>query len=226
MIKIAASVLSADFGRLGEQVQEAERGGADYIHLDVMDGHFVPNITAGPILVEAVRRSTRLPLDVHLMIENADSYLEAFAGAGADIITVHQEACLHLNRTVDQIHKLGKMPGVTINPATPLVTLEEILEYVDQVLIMTVNPGFGGQKFIPSMPDKVRRLYRMIQERKLRCDIEVDGGVNPATCATIVQAGANVLVAGAAVFAAELPIAEAISRLRLCAERGLANRAE
>jgi len=226
MIKIAASVLSADFGRLGEQVQEAERGGADYIHLDVMDGHFVPNITAGPILVEAVRRSTRLPLDVHLMIDNADSYLEAFAGAGADIITVHQEACLHLHRTVDQIRKLGKLPGVTMNPATPLVTIEEILEYVDQVLIMTVNPGFGGQKFIPSMPGKVRRLYEMIQERGLRCDIEVDGGINPTTCATIVQAGANVLVAGAAIFAAEVSIAEAISRLRLCAEQGLANRAK
>jgi len=226
MIKIAASVLSADFGRLGEQVQEAERGGADYIHLDVMDGHFVPNITAGPILVEAVRRSTRLPLDVHLMIEHADSYLEAFAGAGADIITVHQEACLHLHRTVDQIRKLGKLPGVTMNPATPLVTIEEILEYVDQVLIMTVNPGFGGQKFIPSMPGKVRRLYEMIQERGLRCDIEVDGGINPTTCATIVQAGANVLVAGAAIFAAEVSIAEAISRLRLCAEQGLANRAK
>jgi len=226
MIKIAASVLSADFGRLGEQVQEAERGGADYIHLDVMDGHFVPNITAGPILVEAVRRSTRLPLDVHLMIEHADSYLEAFAGAGADIITVHQEACLHLHRTVDQIRKLGKLPGVTMNPATPLVTIEEILEYVDQVLIMTVNPGFGGQKFIPSMPGKVRRLYEMIQERGLRCDIEVDGGITPTTCATIVQAGANVLVAGAAIFAAEVSIAEAISRLRLCAEQGLANRAK
>lgn len=221
MIKIAASILSADFARLGEQVKEAEAGGADYIHVDVMDGHFVPNITAGPVLVEAVRRSTGLPLDVHLMIEQPERYLSAFAEAGADIITVHQETCPHLHRTVQQIRGLGKKPGVTINPATPLHFLDEILEYVDQVLLMTVNPGFGGQEFIPSMLDKIRRLRRMIEDRGLVCDIEVDGGINPQTCAAIVGAGANILVAGAAIFATNGSVKEAIHRLRVCARQAL-----
>lgn len=214
MIKIAASILSADFARLGDQVREASAGGADYIHMDVMDGHFVPNITIGPLVIEAVRRVTTLPLDVHLMIEKPERYVAAFAEAGADIITVHQETCPHLQRTIQQIRDLGKQPGVTINPATPLVALDEILPYVDQVLIMTVNPGFGGQRFIPTSLEKIGRLRRIISERGLNCDIEVDGGINPDTVATVVAAGANVLVAGAAIFAAKGGIAEAIARLR------------
>jgi len=221
MIKIAASILSADFARLGEQIREAEAGGADYIHVDVMDGRYVPNITAGPVLVDAARRSTKLPLDVHLMIENPERYLAAFAEAGADIITVHQETCPHLHRTIQQIRDLGKHPGVTINPATPLGLLDEIMEYVDQVLLMTVNPGFGGQTFIPSMLAKIRKLRESLVGRGLTCDVEVDGGVNPRTCAQIVAAGANVLVAGAAIFAAGVPVATAIERLRACAEKGL-----
>jgi len=217
MIKIAASILSADFARLGEQVREAEAGGADYIHLDVMDGHFVPNITAGPIVVEAVRRSTRLPLDVHLMIERPERYVPAFAEAGADIITVHQETCPHLHRTIQQIRDLGKHPGVTINPATPLASLEEVLPYVDQVLLMTVNPGFGGQRFIPTMPAKIKRLREMIICRGLTCDLEVDGGINAETVTTVVEAGANVLVAGVAIFATDVSVAEAIRGLRAVA---------
>ena len=217
MVKIAASILSADFSRLGEEIRKAQVGGADYIHVDVMDGRFVPNITAGPILVDAARRSTDLPLDVHLMIEDPDRYLEAFAQAGADIITVHQESCQHLHRTIQCIRDLGKRPGVTINPATPLSSLSEILPYVDQVLIMTVNPGFGGQIFIPTMTDKVARLRQTLTERGIECDIEVDGGINPDTAATIVGAGADVLVAGAAIFAAEMSVVDAISRLRASA---------
>ena len=217
MVKIAASILSADFSRLGEEIRKAQVGGADYIHVDVMDGRFVPNITAGPILVDAARRSTDLPLDVHLMIEDPDRYLEAFAQAGADIITVHQESCQHLHRTIQCIRDLGKRPGVTINPATPLSSLSEILPYVDQVLIMTVNPGFGGQIFIPTMTDKVARLRQTLTERGIECDIEVDGGINSDTAATIVGAGADVLVAGAAIFAAEMSVVDAISRLRASA---------
>ena len=217
MIKIAASILSADFARLGEAVQAAEAGGADYIHVDVMDGCFVPNITLGPLIVEAVRRSTRLPLDVHLMIEHPERYLAAFAEAGADIITVHQETCPHLHRTIQQIRDLGKRPGVTVNPATPLAHLEEILPYVEQVLLMTVNPGFGGQRFIPTMPDKIRRLRQRMVADGLRFDIEVDGGINADTVGTVVGAGANVLVAGAAVFGAKEGVAQAITRLRTAA---------
>jgi ribulose-phosphate 3-epimerase len=221
MIKIAPSILSADFGRLRDEIQKAEQGGADYIHVDVMDGHFVPNITAGPVLVEAARRSTTLPLDVHLMMDDPDAYLERFVEAGANIITVHQETCPHLHRTIQTIDTLGATPGVTINPATPVSTLEEILQYVGQVLIMTVNPGFGGQEFIETMPAKVRKLRQMIQEQGLSCDVEVDGGINPGTCHRIVSAGANVLVAGAGIFAAEVSVAEAIHRLRRCAEKAV-----
>lgn len=201
VIKIAASILSADFGRLADQVAAAAAAGADYIHCDVMDGHFVPNMTIGPIIVSAVRRATSLPLDVHLMIEQPERYLAAFADAGANNLTVHVETCPHLHRTIQQIRELGVGASVTINPATPLSTLDEILDYVDMVLLMTVNPGFGGQSFIATMGDKIRRLRQTIVQRQLAVDIEVDGGINVETAGCVVQAGANVLVAGSAVFA-------------------------
>jgi ribulose-phosphate 3-epimerase len=202
MIKIAASILSADFCQLGDQVRAAKAAGADYIHCDVMDGHFVPNITIGPLVVEAVHRATDLPLDVHLMIEQPERYIEAFAKAGASYLTVHAETCPHLHRTVQQIAELGVHPAVTINPATPLSAVQEILPFVDMVLLMTVNPGFGGQSFIATMYDKVTRLRRTIADRGLEVDIEVDGGINVDTAGEIVAAGANVLVSGSAVFGA------------------------
>jgi ribulose-phosphate 3-epimerase len=214
MIRISASILSADFAHLADQIALAEQGGADYIHVDVMDGHYVPNITAGPVLVEAARRSTSLPLDVHLMIERPERYLEAFRKAGADILTVHYETCPHLHRTVQQIRELGASPGVSLNPSTPISTLDEILDYVDLVLIMTVNPGFGGQKYIESMTDKIARLRRALDKRKHRPVIEVDGGVNAQTAPKVAAAGADIIVAGAAVFAADMPVPEAIRRLR------------
>ena len=214
MVKIAPSILSADFARLGEQVAEAEAAGADYIHIDVMDGHFVPNITVGPLVVEAVRRATRLPLDVHLMIEAPERYIARFAKAGADILTVHVEACPHLHRVVQQIKGLGVKAGVSLNPATPLASLEEILGDVDLVLVMTVNPGFGGQEFIAGMLSKIRRLRRMLDERGLKCELEVDGGINAETAPEVVAAGANVLVAGQAIFGAEEGVAEAMRRIR------------
>lgn len=214
MIRISASILSADFARLGEQIAEAEQGGADYIHVDVMDGQFVPNITAGPVLVSAARRSTSLPLDVHLMIDKPERYLEAFRNAGADILTVHYEACPHLHRTVQRIRELGAAPGVSLNPATPLSALEEILDYVDLVLVMTVNPGFGGQKYIDTMTAKIARLRHWLDGRDRRPVIEVDGGLNPQTAPKAAQAGADIIVAGAAVFAADMPIGTAIRRLR------------
>jgi len=224
MIKISASILSADFCQLGDQVCAAEAAGADYIHCDVMDGHFVPNITIGPLVVKAVRRATALPLDVHLMIERPEQYIPAFAEAGASYLTVHVETCAHLHRTVQQIRECGVGVGVTINPATPLSALEEILPYVNMVLLMTVNPGFGGQSFIDTMYDKVERLRRTITERGLEVDIEVDGGINVNTAGRIVAAGANVLVSGSAVFgsggdsASYKEIAEAIASLRRAAE--------
>ena len=214
MVKIAPSILSADFVRLGEQVTEAEAAGADYIHVDVMDGHFVPNITVGPLVVEAVRRTTRLPLDVHLMIEAPERYIARFAKAGADILTVHVEACPHLHRVVQQIKGLGVKAGVSLNPATPLASLEEILGDVDLVLVMTVNPGFGGQEFIAGMLSKIRRLRRRLDERGLKCELEVDGGINAETAPEVVAAGANVLVAGQAIFGAEEGVAEAMRRIR------------
>jgi ribulose-phosphate 3-epimerase len=214
MIKIAPSILSADFCRLGEQVREAEAAGADYIHVDVMDGHYVPNITVGPLVVEAVRRVTKLPLDVHLMITNADAYLERFAAAGATILTVHAEACTHLHRTVQVIRDLGVRPGVTINPATSLGAIDEILEYVDLVLIMTVNPGFGGQEFIGSMLDKIARLRRSLEERGLATEVEVDGGVSVSTIPALVNVGATVLVAGASVFNDDASVSENVAALR------------
>jgi len=197
-IKIAPSILSADFGRLAEEVRGIAT--ADYVHVDVMDGHFVPNLTIGPLVVGAVRRATRLPLDVHLMIEDAERWVAAYAHAGADLIGVHVEACPHLHRTLHQIRELGKKPCVVLNPATPLEAIEWVLADVDQVLIMSVNPGFGGQQFIPSALDKIRALRQMIDRRGLRVDIEVDGGIKLDNTAEVVAAGADVLVSGSAIF--------------------------
>ena len=199
-IMIAPSILSADFARLGEEIMAVEQAGAEVIHVDVMDGHFVPNITIGPLVVQAVRRITELPLDVHLMISNADAYLEDFARAGADWITVHVEACPHLHRTIHRIKELGKKAGAVLNPATSLSSLDFILDDLDLVMLMSVNPGFGGQSFIPSSLEKIRRLKAMIDQRELNCGIEVDGGVSPKTIKTIAEAGANIFVAGSAVF--------------------------
>ena len=203
MIKISPSILSADFSRLGEDVQAVDRAGADYIHIDVMDGHFVPNITIGPLVVDALRKVTDKPLDVHLMIENPDLYIPGFAKAGADIITVHQEAVPHLHRTVQLIKSLGKKAGVSLNPATPVETLDVILDELDLILIMSVNPGFGGQSFIPSALDKIRALRQRITERGLSTELEVDGGVKIDNIREVVAAGADVLVAGSAVFNTE-----------------------
>jgi len=197
---LAPSILSADFARLGEQIAQAERGGAGVVHVDVMDGHFVPNLTVGPVIVKAVRRATQLPIDVHLMIENADRYVDAFADAGASWISVHVEALPHLHRTITHLKSRGVRAGVVLNPSTPLSSLEEILPDADYVLIMSVNPGFGGQKFIPGSLDKIRRLRRSIVDRKLATQIEVDGGVDAGNVRTLVEAGAEVLVAGSAVF--------------------------
>lgn len=200
MVKIAPSILSADFSKLGEEIKDVERGGADYIHVDVMDGHFVPNITIGPLIVEAIRPVTKLPLDVHLMIENPDQYIESFAKAGADYITVHVEACRHLHRTIHFIKSLGVKAGVVLNPATPVHVIEDIIKEVDMVLLMTVNPGFGGQKFIPSVLRKITAVKKMADEKGLNIEIEVDGGVNEETAKLCIEAGANVLVAGSAVY--------------------------
>ena len=216
-IKIAPSILSADFGRLGEQVAEAERGGADAIHIDVMDGNFVPNITMGPMIVDAIRSWTTLPFDLHMMIEAPERYVADFAEAGADIITVHAEACRHLHRTVHLIRELGKKPSVAISPATPVSAIEEVIADLDQALVMTVNPGFGGQAFIPSMLPKITRVRAMIDERGLSTDLEVDGGVSASTAASVVQAGANVLVAGSAVYNDRMSVSEGISAIRGCA---------
>ncbi|WNC12701.1 ribulose-phosphate 3-epimerase [Brevibacillus brevis] len=201
MVKIAPSILSADFAKLGEEILDVERGGADWIHVDVMDGHFVPNITIGPLIVEAIRPVTKLPLDVHLMIEEPDRYIPQFAKSGADWITVHQEACRHLHRTIYLIKEQGIKAGVVLNPATPLGTIEHVLSDVDIVLLMTVNPGFGGQKFIHNVLPKVKELRRMLDERGLgHVEIEIDGGVNAETARLCEEAGATVLVAGSAVF--------------------------
>jgi ribulose-phosphate 3-epimerase len=198
--KIAPSILSADFSRLGEEIRAVEEAGADYIHVDVMDGHFVPNITIGPPVVAAIRKVTKLPLDVHLMIENPDKYITDFAKAGSDIITVHAEACVHLNRTVNFIKEQGAKAGVSLNPSTPLSLLDHILGDVDLVLLMTVNPGFGGQKFIKSMLPKISEMRRILDGSGLKVELEVDGGVSPDNIAEVSKAGADVFVAGSAVF--------------------------
>ncbi|TRY25579.1 ribulose-phosphate 3-epimerase [Brevibacillus sp. LEMMJ03] len=214
MVKIAPSILSADFARLGEEIRDVERGGADWIHVDVMDGRFVPNITIGPLIVEAIRPVTKLPLDVHLMIEEPDRYIPQFAKSGADWITVHQEACRHLHRTLYLIKEQGVKAGVVLNPATPLVTIESVLEDLDMVLLMTVNPGFGGQKFIHSVVPKIKELRRMLEERGLdHVEIEIDGGVNAQTARLCEEAGATVLVAGSAVFN-QADRAQAIAAIR------------
>ncbi|MBA3456980.1 MAG: ribulose-phosphate 3-epimerase [Deltaproteobacteria bacterium] len=197
-VKIAPSILSADFGRLAEEVRAI--GTADYVHVDVMDGHFVPNLTIGPIVIEAVKRATNLPLDVHLMIEDAERWVGAYAKAGADLIGVHVEAAPHLHRTLGQIRDLGKKPCVVLNPATPLESIQYVLGDVAQVLLMSVNPGFGGQKFIPSALDKIAKLRRMIDERGLAVDIEVDGGINLDNIAEVCAAGATVIVSGSGVY--------------------------
>ena len=221
MVKIAPSILAADFAELGAAVRAAEAAGADYIHVDVMDGHFVPNITIGPPVVAALRKTTKLPLDVHLMIDAPDRFLADFAKAGADIITVHVETCPHLHRTVQAIRDLGAKPGVTLNPATSLETVREILPYVDQVLVMTVNPGFGGQSYIPTMTDKIARLAAMIAATRRAVDIEVDGGIDPITAPMVVGAGATVLVAGTNVFRNSHGLAVGMSELRAAANSAL-----
>jgi ribulose-phosphate 3-epimerase len=200
MVKIAPSILSADFLRLGEEIKAAEAAGADLIHIDVMDGHFVPNITIGPAIVEAVKAVTALPLDVHLMIERPDRYLDDFINAGADYLAVHYEASVHLHRTIQQIKEKGKIAGVSLNPATPLGSLEDILPDIDFVLLMSVNPGFGGQKYIPHSTDKIRMLKNMLGEKGLPALIEVDGGVSPENAGVVAAAGADILVMGSAFF--------------------------
>jgi ribulose-phosphate 3-epimerase len=217
-IEIVPSILSADFARLGEQVQEAAQSGAGRIQVDVMDGHFVPNITVGPLIIEAIRPFSTVPIEAHLMIERPELYIPQFAKAGADYIIVHVEACIHLHRTIQQIHDEGKLAGVALNPATPLVALEEILPYADMILVMTVNPGFGGQEFIPTMLAKIRRLKAMMEEHHVDLDIEVDGGIHEATIADAVAAGANLLVAGSAVYGTPDGVPAAIKRLRAAFE--------
>ena len=199
--KLAPSILSADFGRLAEEIAAAEAAGADWIHVDVMDGHFVPNITIGPMITQVVRRATKLPVDVHLMIERPERYLDAFAGAGANFLTVHQETCPHLNRTIARIRELGVKPGVCVNPSTPVESLNEILPELDLVLVMSVNPGFGGQRYIEATTDKLKRARYLLDRRgRPGAELQVDGGIDAHTAPVAVEAGASCLVAGSAVF--------------------------
>ncbi len=221
MIELAPSILSADFARLGDQVRSACEGGAGVIHVDIMDGHFVPNLTVGPPVVRSLRGATKLPLDCHLMIENPDEFIPAFSEAGADWISVHQEACRHLNRTLNLIKSHECLAGVVINPATPVETLVEVLDIVDYVLVMSVNPGFGAQKFIPSTVHKMRRLAEIRSERRLNYRIEVDGGVALDTIADVVRAGAEILVAGNAVFGHGDPKKNAEALLKAAHEAAL-----
>ena len=218
-VKIAPSILSADFAHLADEVRAAEDAGADYIHLDVMDGHFVPNLTIGPDVVADVRRVTSLPLDVHLMIESPELLAKRFVEAGANILTVHQEACVHLNQVLAEIHGLGARAGVAINPATPVGTLTEVLGDVDLVLVMTVNPGFGGQKMIPSTVDKARRMADLILASGSTAELEVDGGINSDNAQLLVHAGARVLVAGSSIYNRTASVAENLNALRQAALR-------
>jgi ribulose-phosphate 3-epimerase len=220
-VKIAPSILSADYLRLGEQVREAEAAGADYIHVDIMDGHFVPNLTVGPVVVEAIRRQTALPLDVHLMIEEPERLIEAFAQAGASILSVHPEATQQLHRTIETIRHRGVRPGVVLNPGTSVSLVEDVLGDVDLVLVMSVDPGFGGQEFIDHVLPKVRRLRHLLDESGLAVELEIDGGITAETGARSVEAGARVLVAGTAVFREEWSVAEGIAKLRESAARAL-----
>ncbi len=210
-VLIAPSILSADFARLGEAIQAIEAGGADWVHIDVMDGMFVPNLTFGPPVIQSLRKETALPFDVHLMIEQPDRYLQDYKNAGADIITVHVEACTHLQRTLSQIRALGAKAGVSLNPATPISSIENVLDDLDLILVMSVNPGFGGQSFIPNSLNKIKALRKMVEDRPIF--IEVDGGISPKNAHNVKQAGANALVAGSAVFGSP-NIKEAISALR------------
>lgn len=212
-VHIAPSILSADFSILAEEVKRVEEGGADLLHVDVMDGHFVPNITLGPLVVSSLQGKTKLPFDVHLMIENPDNYLDSFIKAGAQIITVHAEAVVHLHRTLQNIREKGIKAGVALNPSTPLNVIEYVLEQVDMVLLMTVNPGFGGQAFIKAVLPKINQLRTMIEKRDLKIDIEVDGGINRETAPLAIKAGANILVAGSAVYGSD-NIKETIAALR------------
>ena len=223
-VKFAPSILSADFARLGEQVRAAEEAGADYIHIDVMDGRFVPNLTMGPVVVDAVRRSTSLPLDVHLMIESPELLVPSFVEAGAGILTVHQEACPHLDFVLSKIRSLGARAGVAVNPGTPIATLEEVLGTVDQVLVMTVNPGFGGQSMIPSTIEKVRRLAALLSALGVSPEIEVDGGITPERVGDLVRAGGRVLVAGSSVFNRRASVSENLAALRRAAEAATSDR--
>ncbi|HTI13452.1 MAG TPA: ribulose-phosphate 3-epimerase [Dictyobacter sp.] len=213
-VGLVPSILSADFTRLGEQVRDAAAAGADRIQIDVMDGHFVPNITMGSLVVEAVRRCTDLTLEAHLMITNPQDYIETFAKAGADVIIVHQEVCPHLHRILKQIRDLGKQAGVAINPSTPTFMLQDMLPFCDLILVMTINPGFGGQDFIPETLPKITQIRRMLDERGLQADIEVDGGINARTIPQVVKAGANLLVAGSAVYNEKESVAQTMERLR------------
>jgi len=213
-VRIGPSLLSADFLRLGEQMAEAEAGGADFFHVDVMDGRFVPNLAIGLPVIEAVRRGTALPIDVHLMVADPAAWVAPFAAAGADSITVHVEADPHLHRTLRAIEEAGALPGVTLNPATPLVMLEEVLPVARQVLIMTVNPGYDGQTFIPASLDRIRRVRAMIDDRNPECALEVDGGIKAGNLGRVVEAGADTIVAGSSVFAPGRPVAETMAELR------------
>lgn len=215
MIKIAPSLLSANFADLTNEIKKVEQAGADLLHIDIMDGHFVPNLTFGPPVVAAIKKVSALPFDVHLMVKNPETLIDDFARAGADIITIHAETAPHLHRLLQNVKELGLRAGIALNPSTPLSAVEEVLDMADMILIMSVNPGFGGQKFISSATSKIARLKQLIDDRQLKVDIEVDGGINPQTAKEVIKAGANVLVAGSAIYGAS-DIPAAIKNIRGC----------